>query len=372
MIESAFFCHKLAEFGIDFYAGVPDSLLKSLCAYIDNNLPAKQHIITANEGNAIALAAGHFLGSGHVAAVYMQNSGLGNTVNPLTSLADPLVYSIPMLLIIGWRGQPSMKDEPQHIKQGAITKQQLEVLDIPYLEIEANTHLDNILPKLIEQMLDESRPVALLVKANTFADVKAKKIQSSYQLSREQAISHIMALTSSSDLIVSTTGKASRELFEFRKSNKMENNDFLTVGAMGHTASIALGVAKAQPQKRVVILDGDGSLLMHMGSMAVIAQQCLPNLVHVVLNNACHESVGGQATVANAIELPKIAQACGYPVVESVVDDTSLIRAWQALPSGKSCFFEVKINANSRSDLGRPSNTPIENKLAFMQHAQQS
>lgn len=372
MIKPAYFCDKLAEYGIDFYTGVPDSLLKSLCAYIDANLPASQHVITANEGNAVALACGHYLGCNRPAAVYMQNSGLGNTVNPLTSLADPLVYSVPMLLIIGWRGEPNVKDEPQHIKQGAITKQQLDVLDIPYVEVDAACQLNSALPSLVEKMLGESRPVALLIKANTFDDYKAKKVQSNYSLTREQAIGQVVALTDPADLIVATTGKASRELFEHRKNNNMENNDFLTVGAMGHTASIALGVAKAQPNKRVVVIDGDGSLLMHMGSMAVIAQQKLANLVHVVLNNGCHESVGGQATVANLIDLPTIALACGYSAVYSVTDEAGLAKIWHSLPSNKTCFIEVKINASSRTDLGRPSSSPIENKIAFMQHAQRT
>lgn len=371
MISPSEFCASLAKRNIDFYCGVPDSLLKPLCAYIDDALPSDKHVITANEGNALAIAAGRYLGSGNAAAVYLQNSGLGNVINPLTSLADKQVYSIPMLLIIGWRGEPGVKDEPQHVKQGAITESQLDLLDIPYVVIDSSSELGSVLPPLLANMIDASCPVALLVRKNTFLAYK-KQLNSypEYSLPREKALSAILELLSPQDLVVSTTGKTSREVFEIRQARGQRNSDFLTVGAMGHTSSIAFGVASASPDKRVVALDGDGSMLMHMGALPIIGNHAAANLVHVVLNNQSHESVGGQPTVAGHIDLEKVALACGYRDYQAVDNLESLSQAWQSL-SGKTgpVMLEVKIAKGSRDNLGRPTSTPIQNKIAFMQHA---
>ncbi|WP_111976522.1 phosphonopyruvate decarboxylase [Algibacillus agarilyticus] len=369
MISPAKFCQQLDTLGLRFFTGVPDSLLKSLCAYIDNEYPKSSHVITANEGNAISLACGHYLGSGKPAVVYMQNSGLGNAVNPLASLADEAVYSIPMLLVIGWRGEAGVKDEPQHVKQGVITEEQLALLDIDYMIIDQSSNLYLSLPALINKMHHLNKPVALLVKKGTFSDVKALQQPHQYTLNREQILETLLDLIPSDGLVVSTTGKTSREVFELRRAKKQPNNDFLTVGAMGHTASIAMGVAKAQPDKKVFALDGDGSLLMHMGAMPVIAQQGLNNLTHVVLNNGCHESVGGQLTVANEINIVAIANACGYKTATCIETLADLINAWPIVTQAGTHLIEIKINAGSRSDLGRPTNSPIENKKAFMQHA---
>ncbi|GAA0857180.1 phosphonopyruvate decarboxylase [Aliiglaciecola litoralis] len=370
MIEAKHFCDTLAQHKIEFYCGVPDSLLKNLCAYIDDNLPSQQHVITANEGNAIALAAGHYLGSGAPAVAYMQNSGLGNAINPLTSLTDPQVYSIPMLLVVGWRGEPDVKDEPQHVKQGQITAQQLELLDIPYVILDADSSLESILPSLLQKMLDGSRPVALLVKKNTFAKYQTQMATDPIApLGREQALSIILASLDKSDIVVSTTGKTSREVFEIRQSRQQPANDFLTVGGMGHTSSIAMGVALTKPQRRVIAIDGDGSMLMHMGALPIIGCHGPTNLVHIVLNNQSHESVGGQPTVAGEIDIQQIALASGYQHYDCAATEAGLSKCMnEVLSQTGPILLEVKIAIGSRADLGRPTSTPIENKLAFMQH----
>lgn len=371
MIKPDEFCALLAQQNIDFFCGVPDSLLKPLCAYIDDVFPLEKHVITANEGNAIGMAAGRYLGSGHAAAVYLQNSGLGNIINPLTSLADREVYSIPMLLIIGWRGEPGIKDEPQHVKQGAITESQLNLLDIPYAVIDSAAELDDVLSPLLETMEQESRPVALLVRKNTFAAYKSKPNQTiEFRLPREEALKVILGMLGPQDLVVSTTGKTSREVFETRQLRSQETTDFLTVGAMGHTSSIAFGVASASPGKRVIALDGDGAMLMHMGALPIIGNHSAPNLVHVVLNNQSHESVGGQPTVAGNIDIEMIAKASGYRDYLSADSEVTLNKAWKTLSDiAGPVMLEVKIAQGSRDNLGRPTTTPIQNKQAFMRHA---
>jgi phosphonopyruvate decarboxylase len=372
MISPQEFCAVLARHGLQFFCGVPDSLLKDLCAYFDEQFSADQHIITANEGNAIALAAGHYLGSGTPGVVYMQNSGLGNAVNPLTSLADPAVYSIPMLLVVGWRGEPGGKDEPQHAKQGLITEAQLKVLDLPYRIVDAGSDLGSLLPPLLRTMTEQSRPVALLVRAGTFARSTAGKkprVEGGSFL-REQALAVVLDLFSPDDLIISTTGKTSRELFELRQKRREPNRDFLTVGSMGHTSSIALGVALAKPERRVIAIDGDGSLLMHLGALPIIGS-CKPaNLLHVLLNNHCHESVGGQPTVAGQIAIGQIALASGYKQYRQTENEQALRDIWPKISQAPGpTLLEIKIAEGSRGNLGRPNSTPQENKQLFMRHA---
>lgn len=370
MINPQHFCQLLAEKGIDFFCGVPDSLLKNLCEYIDQKYSSEQHIITANEGNSVALAMGRFMGNGRPCVVYMQNSGLGNAVNPITSLADPAVYSIPMLLVIGWRGEPGVKDEPQHVKQGEITEQQLQIMDIPYLVISQTSDFADDLTTLLNTMTGQNRPVALLVKKNTFSAPDCRStIESKYSLKREEALSILLDTFEQDDVIVSTTGKTSREVFELRKARGESASDFLTVGGMGHTSSIAMGVALAAPEKRVIAIDGDGSMLMHLGALPIIGNQASSNLIHIVLNNQCHESVGGQPTVAGDIDIEAIALGSGYKGYLSASEGSSISEQWQQISRQSGpILFEIKIAAGSRADLGRPTSSPIENKTAFMNH----
>lgn len=367
MIEPKDIVDALAHQGIDFYAGVPDSLLKDFCAYVDDHGQPGQHVITANEGNAVALASGYHLATGKSAVVYLQNSGLGNTINPLTSIADKEVYQTPMLLVIGWRAEPGVNDEPQHVKQGRITPGQLDLLEIPYQVVEAGND-PQVLAGWARQQLDATgAPVALLVKKGAFAAYKSQRQPSTdATLQREAALNVLLDLAGDA-AIVSTTGKTSREVFELRVARGEQQRDFLTVGGMGHTASIALGVAMGQPEKRVVCIDGDGSALMHLGALPIIGSLKPAHFTHVLLNNAAHESVGGQPTVADRTDFRAIALASGYTDYAVAATPAELTAAWEQLDVKPGpVMLEVRITTGSRDDLGRPTTTPRENKRAFM------
>ncbi len=368
MIEPKSFFDVLNLHGIGFYAGVPDSLLANFCAYVDDQGGRDRHLITANEGNAVAVAMGYHMATGKLAAAYMQNSGLGNAINPLTSLADVEVYKVPMLLIIGWRGEPGEKDEPQHIKQGRVTLGQLKLLEIPYWVLDANSDIQVIAEAAFATIAERNGPVALVVRKDTFAAYKPQnKRTETFTLTREDALEQMLSLCGPDALVVSTTGKASREVFELRAKLAQPQRDFLTVGGMGHTSSIALGVALGQPNRQVVCLDGDGSLLMHMGAMPVIADLKPENFVHVLLNNGSHESVGGQATSAHKISFEKLAYAVGYAAYAVAHDRDSLNSAWKRLGQVRGpVLLEVKLRTGSRHDLGRPTVTAEQNKLDFM------
>ncbi len=369
MLSPAYFIERLRENGIDFFAGVPDSLLKYICAYITDHFDARHNIIAANEGAAVALAAGHYLATGHAACVYMQNSGEGNVINPLASLTDPEVYDIPVLLLIGWRGRPGVHDEPQHVKQGKVTTSLLSAMGIDFdiLSKEEDLAEKQIL-KAVEA-LKRKDVYALVIEKDTF---EAYSLQNSGQndltLSREEAIQIVADALEKKDCIVSSTGMISRELFEYRSSRNLgHERDFLTVGSMGHASQIALGIALAQPDRRVWCLDGDGAVIMHMGSMAITASKKPSNYIHVVFNNGAHDSVGGQPTVGLNIDLPAIARACGYINSFSVNDGTALSAVLNEAKELKGpTLIEVKVKKGNRKDLGRPTKTPIQNKEAFM------
>ncbi len=371
MIKSKEVFDLLVSEGFKFFTGVPDSLLKYFCAYITDNTDEESHIISANEGNAIALATGHYLGSGNPALVYLQNSGLGNIINPVLSLADKEIYSIPMLIMIGWRGEPGVKDEPQHIKQGRITKNLLDALELNYFEI--GPDLENnkkIIAESIRLMKKNNEPIIILVKKNTFQEYKlneqAKEIS---RLKRENAIKDIISNLDKDSLVVSTTGMISRELFEYRVSRgDGHQNDFLTVGSMGHASSIALGLALAQKEKKIICLDGDGSLLMHLGATAIQGVFNLSNFLHIVLNNGAHDSVGGQPTVAQKINISQIAKNCGYKNVSTVTESKELIgriNKYKYYNDGPN-LIEVMVCKGARKDLGRPTKGPKINKDDFM------
>ncbi|HEX2221946.1 MAG TPA: phosphonopyruvate decarboxylase [Candidatus Limnocylindria bacterium] len=375
MLSPGRFYGALVERGVDFFTGVPDSLLKDFCAYVDDVSDASRHIITANEGNAVALASGYHLGTGRIALVYLQNSGLGNAVNPLTSLADPEVYSIPLLLVVGWRGAPGRKDEPQHVKQGRITPGLLDLLGIPHRVLPDST--DEALAALDEAvgvMRRSSRPYALLVEDGTFEPYAARAEGAGgdgpdrLPLTREEALHALLDLVGPRDLVVSTTGKTSRELVAYReRAGQSTASDFLTVGSMGHASMIALGVALTTPRRTVYCVDGDGAVLMHMGALPIIGVHGPPNLRHVVINNGSHDSVGGQRTVAMTIDLPGIAMRSGYREVRAAEDATSLRDAMRELSACPGpTLLEVRVRRGARANLGRPKTRPIDNKTAFM------
>lgn len=372
MVIPADFYKSLINSGIGMFAGVPDSLLKDFCAFVADKGTPQSHVITANEGNALALAAGYHLTTGKIAAVYMQNSGLGNTINPLASLTDPAVYRIPLLMIIGWRGEPGIADEPQHVKQGQITEKQLALLGIPCWILDAESDLDTLLPSVFGALKKNNAPVALLVRKNTFqAYESTAPSNETAQMNREEALATILESSRPDDIIISTTGKTSRELFELRKKRGEAQHDFLTVGCMGHTSSIALGAALGNPKRRVLCLDGDGSVLMHLGALPIIGSLKPSNLVHVLLNNSAHDSVGGQPTVAGTMDFDAISKSCGYRSYYLAKDRDLLMRYCSEIREiSGPVLLEVSILKGARSDLGRPTSTPEQNKNAFMKHAQ--
>lgn len=375
MIRPDFFVNTLKDHGIDFYAGVPDSLLKNICAYITDNLPAGQNIIAANEGGAMGIAAGYHLATGKVPVVYMQNSGEGNIINPLASLTDKEVYNIPVLLVIGWRGRPGVKDEPQHVKQGKVTTGLLNVMGINYA----------ILPKdeaeavkqikiAVEYMKATNECYALVIEKDTFDSYKLQNVEvNDFTMTREEAIQKVAVSIEDTACIVSTTGMISRELFEARTAwSQGHERDFLTVGSMGHASQIALGIALQKPERKVYCFDGDGASLMHMGNMAITASMNCKNYVHVVFNNGAHDSVGGQPTVGFKIDLCGVAKAVGYKATYSV-DTMEQLEA--ILPKMKSVegpvLLQVCVKKGNRKDLGRPTTTPVQNKEALMKFLQE-
>lgn len=414
MIRPEFFIDTLGSYGIDFFAGVPDSLLKNFCAVLSARLDSRHNIIAANEGGAVGLAAGHYLATGRPACVYMQNSGEGNAVNPLASLMDGDVYGLPALLVIGWRGEPGVKDEPQHAKQGKITLSLLDCLGIPYsvLSDDESVASDQIADALA--VINAGGVYALVVRKGTFSAPEAVSAAEPSaaadvpELSRESAIQAVAAALGPQDIVVSTTGMISRELFEYRASAGMgHGHDFLTVGSMGHASQIALGIALERPDRRVCCFDGDGAVLMHMGSMAIVGQSGASNYVHIVFNNGAHDSVGGQPTVGLAVDLCAVARAVGYRSAVRVSNAAELRSALPGLLSGASAgsgalsgsgagsvagpgsegsaaasagssagssassvagpaFLEVIVRKGNRPDLGRPTTTPVQNRDAFM------
>jgi len=369
MIRPEYFIEALREKGIDCFAGVPDSLLKNICAYITDHFDAAHNIISANEGAAVGLAAGHYLATGQPACVYMQNSGEGNIINPLASLTDQEVYNIPVLLLIGWRGRPGVHDEPQHVKQGKVTTGLLNVMGVNY---EVLSKEEDKAAKQIEKAakaLANKEVFALVIEKDTFEDYKLQNVEvNDLTMTREEAIQTVAAALGEKDCIVSTTGMISRELFEYRAAmNQGHERDFLTVGSMGHASQIALGIALAQPDRRVWCFDGDGAAIMHMGSMAIVANKTPKNYVHVVFNNGAHDSVGGQPTVGLKIDLPRVARAVGYPHTYSVSAKEDLLDVLNEVKKNNDLsLIEIKVKKGNRKDLGRPTTTPIQNKEALM------
>ena len=369
MISPAFFIEKLRENGIDCFAGVPDSLLKNICAYITDHFDAQHNIITANEGAAVGLAAGHYLATGQPACVYMQNSGEGNIINPIASLTDPEVYNIPVLLLIGWRGRPGVHDEPQHVKQGKVTTGLLNVMGINY-EVLAKEEdkAEKQIAKAIKALQNKDM-FALVIEKDTFDEYKLQNVEvNDLTMSREEAIQTVATALGEKDCIVSTTGMISRELFEYRAAmNQGHERDFLTVGSMGHASQIALGIAMEKPDRKVWCFDGDGAAIMHMGSMAIVANKAPKNYIHVVFNNGAHDSVGGQPTVGLKINLPAAAKAVGYKTTYSVDNKADLEAILNNVKNQEGpIILEVKVKKGNRKDLGRPTTTPIQNKEALM------
>lgn len=375
MISPERLCHTLRAAGIDFYTGVPDSLLKNLCAWLTDHADDRHHIIAANEGGAIGLAAGHYLATGQIPLVYMQNSGEGNAVNPLLSLTDKEVYRIPVLLVIGWRGEPGIHDEPQHKKQGQVTVPLLDAMGIRHEVLTTDDHeLDAQIDRAVTHMRTTGEAFALIVRKSTFESYQLRHtVADQSTLSREEAIRIAASTMPREAIAVSTTGKISRELFEYRAAmGEGHERDFLTVGSMGHASQIALGIALAQPTRPVYCFDGDGAVIMHMGALGIIGNMQPHNFRHIVFNNGVHDSVGGQPTVGYRIDLPAIARACGYKTVLTTDNADTLRQLLDDISHAEGpVFVEVRVRKGARADLGRPTTTPIENKEALMRFLQQ-
>jgi len=365
MIEVNKAYEAFIESGVDMFTGVPDSLLKNFCAYVTDTAPRQKHIIAANEGNAVGIAAGHYLATGRPALVYMQNSGLGNTVNPLLSLADEKVYSIPMVLLIGWRGEPGVHDEPQHVKQGEVTLALLDAMQIPYVVLDDEQQIR----AQVRLALERKAPTALVVRKGTFGKYQLKHASTNdCPLSREEALKLVVDHLRPDDVIVSTTGKLSRELFEYREAcHQGHGHDFLTVGSMGHSSSIALGIALEKPGRRVFCFDGDGAFIMHTGALGIAASMKPRNFFHILFNNGAHESVGGQPTIGFSLDATGMAKASGYAHTLTATTQDEITGALRQLDTLEGpVLLELRVAINSRDDLGRPTTTPIENKEAFM------
>lgn len=361
---------QLENMGIDTIAGVPDSTLKQFCDGVQTYEGSLKHYVTANEGAAAGLAIGTYLASGKPACVYMQNSGIGNIVNPLASLANGDVYGIPMLFIVGWRGEPGVKDEPQHVFQGKITCELFETLAVAYSVIDQNTtqeEMDDIL-KEAGMILERGEQFAIIVKKGTFEKEEPFLWSNENPMVREEVLGHILRGLSRDTVIVSTTGKISRELYE--QSEKIyggHENIFMTVGGMGHASMIALGVAQKRPDKSVVCVDGDGAALMHMGAMPFIAAQAPENFYHIVINNMAHESVGAMPTGCQQTSFVRMAEAAGYRAVYKLETLEAADQLGQRVGKEKGpVFVEIPVSLESRSDLGRPKESARENKEGFM------
>jgi phosphonopyruvate decarboxylase len=371
MINPANYLDSLNTLDVNFFAGVPDSLLKEFCACVSEKCEPDMHLITANEGAAVGLGIGYFLGTGNIPMIYLQNSGLGNIINPVLSLASEQVYGVPMLIMVGWRGEPGVKDEPQHIHQGRVMIDSLEGMNLPYVilatnEKEAIEQTQNAASMAREKM----SPIFILVRKNSFESFPIQRSPCDLELSREDAIITVAEMVPAEGVVVCTTGMASRELYEFRANgNQGHHRDFLTVGGMGHASQIALGLCKAQPERSTYCFDGDGAVLMHMGSLAIIGQSSAVNYTHIVFNNGVHDSVGGQPTLGFDVNFCGIARNCGYVSAIEVESREGIKKAlaYAGVHSGPH-FIDVHVRSGNRSDIGRPKTTPLQNKNAIMSH----
>ena len=371
MIEPAAFVDHLGELGVSLFTGVPDSLLKEFGRYVMDRLPRERHVIAANEGAAVGIAIGHHLRTGDVPLIYLQNSGFGNAVNPLLSLADPDVYGVPMVVLIGWRGQPGVKDEPQHVKQGRIMEPLAAAMDLPVTTLPSDGEAARVcMEEAVRAATADSTPYVVLVEKGTFAT--ANVVESSTTppgpASREDALIAAVNAIGDGHVLVATTGMLSRELFEHRERTGTDaSRDFLTVGGMGHASSIALGIAMREADREVWCLDGDGALLMHLGSLAVIASHAPPTYFHIVFNNGVHDSVGGQPTSIAGVDVPALARAVGYRYGTATAETDRIADEVAALREhGGPSMLEIRVRPGNRPDIGRPTRSPAESKHAFM------
>ena len=352
---------------ISFFTGVPDSVLKNLLSYF-NKFYNSKHIIAVNEGSAVSIGMGYYLSTKKIPCVYLQNSGLGNAINPLISIANQKVYSIPLLLIIGWRGSPNKKDEPQHMAKGKITTRLLKLLDINYCVLRDKKDLGS-LSKLIKNARITKKTVACLIenkilKSNKKYSQIKKKIGLPY---RRDFILQLLKQISNDTKIISTTGYTSRELAQIRKEKKLfKGKDFYMVGGMGHASMVSFGYS-LNSKKQVICLDGDGSILMHLGSIRTFGYFGHSKLKHILLNNNAHESVGGQPTTAAKIDFKKLVKSLGYKNYFKISKSEQMNFIIKSFLTSKGpSFLEVLINEGTLNNLSRPRDL-IKIKNQFME-----
>ena len=371
MIDPADFYLDLLAENVTFFAGVPNAPLKNFCSFMSDHTVHQEHIVTANEGNAVALAAGHYLATGQIGAVYMQNSGLGNAINLLMSLMENEAYRIPVLLIIGWRGKPGVEDGPQYRRQGQMTTDQLDLLQIPFSIVDKGSDCTDVIRKAVSLLHSACSPVAILVRDGTFSGYERKTFLPKISaLQREEALKIILSFAKSEDFIVSATGKISQEIFEIRSSRGGMQRNFLTIGSAGHASSIALGIALRKPGRNVICLDDDGSLLTHIDSIPIIGDLKPDNFMHVLLNDYSHESAGSEPTVAGRVDFGNIVLACGYNRYYKARNATNLSKCWEELQDRNGpTFVEIVVDRELHPDLGRQISMPEQNKPSFRERA---
>ena len=355
MVNQKYLFDSLKDMGLDFFTGVPDSLLNDFCLYLCHYFSNEQHVMAANEGNAVAIAAGHYLATGHIPVVYMQNSGIGNATNPLLSLAHQTVYSVPMILVIGWRGDPAVKDHAQHKKQGELTPVLMKNMDIPFQILDDENTVVDKFAWAVEKAKEVSSPVALIAKKGVLTQKeKHQEYPESTLMNREEAISAVIDVFSSDATYLATTGRATRELHEQLKLKGIDvGHEFLNVGSMGNVSSVGLGIALAKPEQKVVVFDGDAAAVMHMGAMATNCRYKAGNMIHMVLNNGVNESVGGQPSTGYVVNLTEIAAACGYRTTGHAIETKEELQA--ILKDYKKdkmpLFIDVHVRQGIRQDM---------------------
>jgi phosphonopyruvate decarboxylase len=362
------------RYDLTYFCGVPDSTLKHWLYFLDQHCgQGVTNRIVSIERDAVGWAAGYHAATEKIGTVYLQNSGLGNIVNPVTSLLDPAVYSIPVLLLIGWRGRPGEPDEPQHIRMGAMTESLLDLMGIRYTHLPDTLQAaEQVIAEAKHFMRAESAPYALIVPRKTFtpsADRQEEPAPRQYELGREQALAILLETLHENDIIVATTGKLSRELFAYREAaGSGHGQDFLMVGSMGLASSFAAEIALQRPEQRVYILDGDGALLMNAGVLSTIGYYAPENLVHLVFDNHAYDSTGGQPSTSSATDFARTALANSYKEAAVVSSAEELRKSLNRLPKQTGpTMLVIKVRKGARPDLGRPTTSPVENKFNFMQ-----
>jgi phosphonopyruvate decarboxylase len=372
MVNQKVLFDALGAMGVDFFTGVPDSLLNNFCLYMVHNIPDGQHVMAANEGNAIGIAAGHYMATGKIPLVYMQNSGIGNATNPLLSLTHDCVYGIPMILVIGWRGNPAVSDHAQHRKQGELTPVLMNDMDIPYEILDAEETVVRKFSWAVAKTKEILSPVALIAKKDILSEkIKKQEYPKSTLMYREEAISAVLEVFGSDAVYLGTTGRTTRELHEQLILHGVSvGHEFQNVGSMGHISSVGLGIALARPYQNVVVFDGDSAVVMHMGSLATNCRYKAGNLIHIVLNNGVNESVGGQPSAGNVISLTEVASACGYRTPGRAIETKEeLQRIIRDFGKGKMpLFVDVHIRQGIRSDLPKLNINHKAQKVALMKN----